>query len=223
MIIWLPLRDDLRASFNETNVYEWFKTVEGTPYGYHNFLFGWIDTINENYPSLLTTELMACGMGLADRIIPKSIDSLFNQAMNKRLKTTGLNVNEIASECAARNLTIGEVMTYIEIEGWEYSDGVSYVCCAFVAAMWKRGGVFGDMILQATEVGPQDTVMMDIFNTTQVRPEACVEADPNLPYCQIMGKYRVDIGDRYSTIKPYSNMDEHCPSKAPYFQRPAGC
>ena len=30
--------------------YEWFKTVEGLPFGYHNFLFGWVDTPDKSYP-----------------------------------------------------------------------------------------------------------------------------------------------------------------------------
>ena len=74
-------------------------------------------------------------------------------------------------------------MTWPEMEGWEYSDGVSYVCCAFSAACWKRAGVFGDLDIQATEISPQDTISLDIFNTTYVRPQACVDADPDLPYC----------------------------------------
>jgi len=72
------LKDELRAIYNETAVYEWFKTVEGTPYGYHNFLFGWIDTVNDNYPDLLSTEVLQCLFGLAEKIIPDSIESLYN-------------------------------------------------------------------------------------------------------------------------------------------------
>jgi hypothetical protein len=40
----LPLSPESRAKFNVTAAVEWFKSVEGMPYGYHNFLFGWIDT-----------------------------------------------------------------------------------------------------------------------------------------------------------------------------------
>jgi hypothetical protein len=54
------------------------------------------------------------------------------------------------------------------------------------------------------------------------RPQACQEADPELPYCQIIGKYQVLL-DGYSTIKPYSHMNEKCPSVAPTFFRPADC
>jgi hypothetical protein len=36
-----------------------------------------------------------------------------------------------------------------------------------------------------------------------------------------MGKFRVDLPG-YSTIKPYSHMNEKCPSVAPEFIRPDG-
>lgn len=39
-VVLLPLKKDIREKFNETAAYEWFKGVEGLPYGYHNFLFG---------------------------------------------------------------------------------------------------------------------------------------------------------------------------------------
>jgi len=32
---------------------QFFKEAEGLPYGYHNFLMGWIDTPKDNLPSLL--------------------------------------------------------------------------------------------------------------------------------------------------------------------------
>jgi hypothetical protein len=32
--------------------------MEGYPYGYHNFLFSWIDTPSDNYPDLMPYMLM---------------------------------------------------------------------------------------------------------------------------------------------------------------------
>ena len=65
--------------------------------------------------------------------------------MNIRLGTKDLKVPEIALEIGKRNLTFGQVMAQVEKEGIEYSDGKSYVCSAFVAAFYKRAGVFGDI------------------------------------------------------------------------------
>jgi len=40
----LPLKPEIRAKFNEQKAIEFFQQTEGCPYGYHNFLFGWVDT-----------------------------------------------------------------------------------------------------------------------------------------------------------------------------------
>ena len=54
------------------------------------------------------------------------------------------------------------------------------------------------------------------------RPLACKEANPDLPYCQIMGKWQVPIF-WYSSIPLYDHMNEKCPSLAPDFYRPSDC
>lgn len=40
----LSLTAEARARFNETGVKEFFNKTEGLPYGFHNFLYGWIDS-----------------------------------------------------------------------------------------------------------------------------------------------------------------------------------
>jgi len=42
----LPLSDEQRAKFDVQKSREFFKKVEGMPYGYHNFIFGVIDKIS---------------------------------------------------------------------------------------------------------------------------------------------------------------------------------
>lgn len=37
------MRDDIRAKLDITKAAEFFRSVEGMPYGYHNFVFGWLD------------------------------------------------------------------------------------------------------------------------------------------------------------------------------------
>lgn len=44
-----------------------------------------------------------------------------------------------------RNLTVGEVFAMPEQDEWVYSDGKSMVCSAFVAAVWKAGGLFAGL------------------------------------------------------------------------------
>ena len=49
-IALLPLHPDMRAKFNETAAWEYALSMNGQPYGYHNMIFSWIDTLDKNYP-----------------------------------------------------------------------------------------------------------------------------------------------------------------------------
>uniref|UniRef100_A0A2N9II86 Uncharacterized protein n=1 Tax=Fagus sylvatica TaxID=28930 RepID=A0A2N9II86_FAGSY len=56
-IALLPLHPDTRAKFNETAAWEYARSMDGKPYGYHNMIFSWIDTIDQNYPPPLDSHL----------------------------------------------------------------------------------------------------------------------------------------------------------------------
>ena len=49
----LPLSDEQRAKFDVQKSREFFKKVEGMPYGYHNFIFGVIDKISVSIADIL--------------------------------------------------------------------------------------------------------------------------------------------------------------------------
>lgn len=223
----MPLSPEARARFNETAAQEFFLKTEGLPYGYHNFLFGWIDTPLENWPPLLPPGFMPILFSILEDFIPDTVDIFFAQALNKRLGTDGLNVKQIAGEAARRNLTVEDLMAEIEVEGWVYKglqprDGVSYVCSAYVAAAYQAAGMFVPGVINGPEFTPRDIYTMDIFDKNFVRPEVCVKADPDQPYCQILGKYRM-THPGYSSVKLYDHMAERCPSIAPDYVRPDGC
>ena len=57
-IALLPLHPHLRAKFNETAAWEYARSSEGKPYGYHNMIFSWIDTLDENYPPPLDAHVV---------------------------------------------------------------------------------------------------------------------------------------------------------------------
>lgn len=148
--------------------------------------------------------------------------------MNKRLGTEGLNMKGIAAAAADKNMSVQDVMAMPEQDGWIYTgleprDGEAYVCSAFTAAVWKAGGMFGDFTVNATEWTPRDMYMADFFDKNFKRPQQCIDADPTLPYCQLIGKYRIDIQKEWSLVKPYSHMNEQCPSVTPLYVRPDGC
>jgi hypothetical protein len=57
-VSWLPLKPEVRAKFNSKAAQDFYFATEGLPYGFHNFLYGWIDTTRDNLPGLLPNELM---------------------------------------------------------------------------------------------------------------------------------------------------------------------
>ena len=57
-IALLPLHPDVRAKFNETAAWEYARSMAGKPYGYHNMIFSWIDTLNGNYPPPLDANVV---------------------------------------------------------------------------------------------------------------------------------------------------------------------
>lgn len=62
-------------------------------------------------------------------------------------------------------MSIQDVMALVEQDGWEYNDGLSYVCSAYVASMYKAAGLFDDMEINATEFHPRDIGMLNFFDT----------------------------------------------------------
>lgn len=221
--VLLPLKPEVRAKFNETAVLEWFKTVQGTRYGTHNFMFGWIDTATQNMPPILNATFLPIALSIYEQIKPASAASVYGEAMNKRLGTVGLTISELAVVAAQQGKSLIDVQAMVEMEGWVYSNGLSYVCSSFVLALYKRAGILDGFTLQATEFTPKDVISLTLFDKNATLPKACTDADPGQPYCQIMGKYRINLGSDYASIDPYSNMNQNCPSVAAAYYRTPGC
>lgn len=70
----MPLNPEARSKYNETAAREFFKETEGLSYGYHNFLLGWIDTPEDNYPPLLAPKIVPIIFSMLERIFPEQID-----------------------------------------------------------------------------------------------------------------------------------------------------
>jgi len=228
-VVHLPLSADARANFDEKAATEWFLSVEGLPYGYHNFLYGWIDTPHRNWPPLLADEFAPVMFSIVEKLSPSTAHNFFTEALEKRLDVEGpKTIAEIASIAASKGLGIEDVMAMPETDGWEYTgeeprDGESMVCSSFVIALWKAGGVFGDLEINATEFGPNDVYPLNIFEKNIDRPADCVAADPDLPYCQLLGNVRITLPG-FNTLEPYSHMNEKCENNWPTYERgPDNC
>ncbi|KAK6149301.1 hypothetical protein DH2020_016826 [Rehmannia glutinosa] len=241
-IALLPLHPDHRAKFNETAAWEYAKSMSGMPYGYHNLIFSWIDTINGNYPAPLDAHLDSIGMPnkvasvmtVWTQMEPAYAGNLWNEALNKRLGTQhdillspqNLSLSEILVEVEKRGSSFGELLAIPEQDDWVYADGKSTSCVAFVYELYKEAGLFGQLAssIHVTEFTIKDAYSLKLFETNSSRlPKWCNDADTvKLPFCQIRGKYRMELPG-YNTMDPYPHMNERCPSLPPKYLRPVGC
>jgi len=96
----LPLRDDIRANFDNKAATDFFYETEGLPYGYHNILYGWIDTPRDNLPPLLPNEFAPILFSIIEMISPVLAFNFFTEALNFRLGTNGLDIAGVAAFAA---------------------------------------------------------------------------------------------------------------------------
>lgn len=225
-VAWIPLSADKRAQFNHAAVLDYFYQIEGMPYGYHNYLFGWIDTPNNNTPPVLPEPLLVTIFGLLEKFSRNTTDTMFSTALNLRAGTKGLGVVELASHFAKQNMTLMQAAAMIEQDNFVYTgfyhDGVARVCSSFVVDMYKHAGLFNGHPINAAEFTPKDLYMLNFFDPKPARPQACIDADPDLFFCQLLGKYKMEF-PLFNTITVYDHMNEHCPTLGPDYVRPAGC
>ena len=64
------MSDEARAKFDEKKANDFFNDTVGLPYGYHNFLYGWVDSANDNWPPLLPREFVPIMFKLVEDIDP---------------------------------------------------------------------------------------------------------------------------------------------------------
>jgi len=152
------------------------------------------------------------------------------EGLNHRLGTKGLTMDATFMEAQKRGISFTQLVTMPEQDSWIFDNGdgmrsgPSMVCDVFVTRMWKAGGLFGALTdkFQATEFTDWDAYTLAIFDPNYIRPPQCVAADPDLPFCQLLGKYRMYIPD-YNTAIPYAHMRERCPTLPPNYTKPVGC
>jgi len=237
-VVHLPLAPEYRAAFNETAAWNWFRTVEGLDYGYETLLWGWVDTVSDNYPCLppdfnrcLSWDIINVLFPVGSKIVTQ-FTMLWKQAFNHRLGTSDLEFADMMQVATSQGIEVDTIPTLIEQDSWTYATtrngqpavGPSMVCCVFVCTMWKVSGMFGALgdQINCEELTNWDDYSMLVFDKDYVRPQACVEADPTNEVCQILGEYTLNLNN-YNSKAPYPHIAEHCPSLAPNYNKPADC
>jgi hypothetical protein len=137
------------------------------PYGYHNYLFGWIDTPDNNVPAALPGEFLVTVFDLLEKYDKNSTDTFFSAALNIRLGTSDLNIRQLAAKYSEKNMTLMDAAALVEKDTFKYHgfyhDGVARVCSSYVADIWKHGGIFGDHPINSAEFTPKDIYQLKIF------------------------------------------------------------
>ena len=244
-VYWIPLKEEIRAKFDEGKARDFFFSKEGLNYGYHNFLFPWLDG-KHNMPYFIDYEAVMPIFSIFDKLAPKVFNKIMGESLNIRLKSVQyekegnieglnslltenfktdeiLNLNQVVAAASKINVTFEDLVAIPEEFGWKYSDGENFVCSCFVTGFLRAGGAFDNLKIRPHEFGPKDLYQTDLWNNdSESRPEECKKADPNFPFCQIMGGWRFEFKG-VNSIKPYDHMNETCDSVSPDFIRNEGC
>lgn len=122
-VVHVPLNAKARASFNTTAAIDFFQENEGLDYGYINMLWGWIDTLTENYPCVpddyssvcLQYQLVESLFAIIDRSIPQISDLMWNPAWNKRLGTGDLSTADIYYEADKQGIPSSQIPVIVSL------------------------------------------------------------------------------------------------------------
>ncbi|RID43043.1 hypothetical protein BRARA_J02881 [Brassica rapa] len=107
-IALLPLHPDYRAKFNVTAAWEYARSMDGKP---------------GNYPPPLDAHLVASVMTVWSKMQPDYAANMWNEALNKRLGTEGLDLPDVLLEVEKRGSSFDELLAVPEQDDWIYSDG----------------------------------------------------------------------------------------------------
>ncbi len=231
-IMLLAPNDAVRAAFDSSKAQAYIESTLGLPYGYHNFIFGFIDHVNdegilENLPYPATWQLFEVLFGVISGFDSGIAEKIWELALNFHGGTNGLNTAQLANHAAdVLGITFGQLMAIPESDDWVYPDGPSMVCDVYACSIFKHGGVFGELgkNITCSEFTNSDLYDLAIFNASYWSTvPACAAASPGLPYCQLMGTHQLLLNE-FNSVVPYAGMFENCAVLPPAYKRqPAKC
>ena len=109
---------------------------------------------------------------ILDKLLAGRPGVLLKEALNHRVEKEGLSIEDAIIEGHKQGKTIKQLLAMPEQDGAMFSDGLSYVCSCFVAAIWKAGGLFEGMEINATEFTPRDVYQIKFFS--EEKPRDCL-------------------------------------------------
>jgi hypothetical protein len=222
-IAWLHLSEENRAKFNPQKAWTWFRSIENLQYGIHNFIYTLIDDPLHNFDFITDINSAILAFNFLDMVLPGINHMVIGESLNVRLGTKDLKFADLLYEMDRRGTNIVEVMKKPELDGWIYDSDQNYVCSALAIKMLLEGGLMEGLTINSHEFTPRDVYMIQLFENDPAKmPDLCKQNDPGLPFCQLKGSYALDP-KLYNSIKPYSHMNDNCPSMPPQWYRPPTC
>ncbi|GMY13761.1 hypothetical protein FCV25MIE_09000 [Fagus crenata] len=125
-IALLPLHPDTRAKFNETAAWEYARNMDGKPYGYHNMIFSWIDTIDQNYPPPLDSHLNDSTLLIWNKfIVPPNLNSWIHPW--RKNATVHLSILRTVQSCHVSNFALQLLVELLKLVTLNKTVGVAVV------------------------------------------------------------------------------------------------
>lgn len=85
-VAWIPLREDIRKTkFNAKKARSYFKLTAGAPYSHRAQFFSVVDTVEDNYFSPISSELVPFMVRYMQSLYPSTFGIIFKEALNKRI------------------------------------------------------------------------------------------------------------------------------------------
>ena len=222
-VVLLPLHEKYRRQFNESAAIEYIGSMLGVPYGWHSFMYGWLDTPYANIAPPMDMEQLVLAFYVMEQTDYNKSRVLLSNGLNKRLGTSDLDIMELVKAAKRQGKSLYEVIAEPEQDNWLYSGQKSLVCSAFATMVYKKAGVLPFPALQAAEIIPRDLYSLNIFDPSPAYLPICQRNEANLRYCQLTGRYVIDLGKEYSSVEPGKQLFQTCPSQPPEYQRPSTC
>jgi len=190
-------------------------------------LWGWVDTIKDNYPcvppymdSCFTWNHVVVAFPQLEKHMDE-ISEFYRQSLGQRLGKDELTLDEAMFEASKIQMAPEVLPTIVENDSWVYkikknnqtTTGPSLVCSSLICSIWRAGGMFADINgeINCTEFMTWDVLSLQIFDSNFQRPKECVEADPDSNLCQLLGDYTLPIKD-FNSKAPFKHMNEKCPN-----------
>jgi len=120
-LLWVPLNEENRKKWNNQAAIDFFRICEGMPYGFHNFMYTWIDTPFDNLQAVIPKHFLPIMFSMISDYDPELAEIFYNSGMNKHLGVEGKSIVEVAAIAGSRGLIMDEVMAIPEKEYMWYT------------------------------------------------------------------------------------------------------